>query len=95
MYDKISFWNPGFEGVRKSKESGGSQIKLKDKADLDVGTKSGESYEKSAFVWQRGKWVHCTKAIIILPFHLTAWKFSYKAQVLKFYPKGKKKHERV
>lgn len=60
------------EGARKLKEPGDPQIKIKDKVDLDVGTESGNSCEKSAFVWKRSKWVHCTKAIIILPFLLTA-----------------------
>ena len=59
------------EGARKSKEPGDSQIKIKDKVDLDVGTESDDSCEKSAFVWKRSKRVHCTKAIIILPFLLT------------------------
>ena len=63
IYDKISFLNPRFEGSRKSKESEDSQIKLKDKADLYVGTESGDSCEKSAFVWKRCNGVQCTKAI--------------------------------
>ena len=47
IYDKISFLNPRFDGFRKSKESEDSQIKLKDKVDLYVGTKSGDSCKKS------------------------------------------------
>jgi len=47
IYDKISFLNPRFGGFRKSKESKDSQIKLKDKVDLYVGTKGGDSCEKS------------------------------------------------
>ena len=47
----------------ENQKSQDSQIKLKDKADLYVGTESGDSCEKSAFVWKRGKGGHCTKAI--------------------------------
>ena len=53
IYDKISFLNPRFGGFRKSKESKDSQIKLKDKVDLYVGTKGGDSCEKSGR-WQGG-----------------------------------------
>lgn len=55
MYDRISFSNPRFEGARKSEETGDSQIKLTDKAGLDVGTGSSDSCGKTAFVWKRGK----------------------------------------
>lgn len=55
MYDRISFSNPSFERARKSEESEVSQIKLKDKAGLHVGTWSSDSCGKIAFVWKRGK----------------------------------------
>lgn len=71
-----------------NQKSQDSQIKLKGANDLYVGTERVTPVRSLPLSGREGG--------VIVPrlFLLTDWKFSYKALVLKFYPKGKEALEK-